>query len=529
MTWFFDFWRAVRFLRLLVPTSGLAMLNHLRGKSPWDGQGTRIRGLLQRQGLTSIKLGQYLALRHDLIPKELCEELEKLFEQAAPIEPAAVRRIIESELHDAIESRFQSFDFEPLASASVAQVHTATLHSGERVAVKVQRESIREIFQSDIRILKVLAWAIEGLGWAGTLPLMDAVCEFEQYTRNELDFRLEGRTAERMREEARSHEIIPRIFWELTTSKVLTLEFIDGMSFAELHRALRAGEEKLIQEKFPGLNLATALHNLTFASLHQLFVTGFFHGDPHPGNILLCQDNRVAFIDFGIFGELTTRQRDLLKRYTFFLAHGHVYQSFREISKIYAPTQASSPHRFRRDAERALGNWYAAAQNERSPGSERHLGRAFDSMVGVVRRHHYRAPMEYLLFWRAIITLDALALRVSPAFDLTAEVRKFFLNRMDAECDLVGSTARAAFSALANRKRAEKVDTSARNLAIQQEATPVASRGWNRDFRLLGSVLLLIPVGIVIPAGAPNWAGFLMAIWLIVLLVQLLPTRKEFR
>jgi ubiquinone biosynthesis protein len=174
------------------------------------------------------------------------------------------------------------------------------------------------------------------------------------------------------------------------------------------------------------------LSNLTYASLYQLFVTGFFHGDPHPGNIIVQHDNRVGFVDFGIFGELNDYQRELLANYTASLALGHIGQCYRHIASIYFPTERSDEQSFARDVQDTLRAWCHASASYHASSKDRHIGGAFDAMVRIVYRHHYRASLGYLLFWRAIIVLDSVAIRLQPAFDLAHQARRFFeRNRRD--------------------------------------------------------------------------------------------------
>src|SRR5688500_13199023 len=193
----------------------------------------RVRRALERLGLTYLKLGQYLAMRLDLLPEELCEELSRLYEDVSPVGFGGVQATAEAELRGPLGQLFLSFKREPVAAASAAQVHEARTFSNERVAVKVQRPGIQPIFAADMRNLRRAAALADALGFSGTLSMKEIVGEFERWTARELDFLTEGRTAERLRHSATAHEVVPAIYWELTTSKVLTMQFVDGMSLAE--------------------------------------------------------------------------------------------------------------------------------------------------------------------------------------------------------------------------------------------------------------------------------------------------------
>lgn len=408
--------------------SGLVplVLYHLATGRRSPEVGRRLRVVLERLGLTYLKLGQYLATRHDLVPASVWVELEKLFEEVPPMLPGVVRQVVERELGGPISDRFSEFAAAPIASASIAQVHEAHTRDGQRVAVKVQRPGLAPELAADVRILQRLAGVVDRSGWSGTFALREVVDQFAAYTSRELDFRVEGRAADRLRQRMTPHAVAPAIHWELTTAQVLTMELIDGPSLSEVRRWWEAGEKHRIYERLPNFDLDQVLRNLTFASLHQLFITGVFHGDPHPGNILVLADNRVAFVDHGISGSLNRFQRRLLASYTAALVAGDLEGCFRHLVQIYLPTRESDEAAFRADVLATLGRWYQASRDPNAPAHERHIGRAFDEMVEVTRRHHYRSTMDYLLFWRAIIVLDSVAIRLNPRFDLVREARRFF-------------------------------------------------------------------------------------------------------
>jgi ubiquinone biosynthesis protein len=353
-------------------------------------------------------------------------ELTGLFEQVPALPAAAVAGIIHEELGAPPDELFASFDPIPIAAATVAQVHRAELADGRSVAVKVQRPGIEAVFEADIAVLRGLARVSDRLGLIRAFSAEDTVAQFAAYTRREFDFLLEASTAERLRREARPECLVPQVIRELTTVRVLTMRFMDGVSLARICTLAESGDRTTLLRLLPSFDRRRVLENLTRVSLHQFFVTGFFHGDPHPGNILVRPDNRVVLLDFGIFGELSPAGQNLLASYAEYLALGNIAESFRHLSQIYFPSRYSDRHAFRREAIATLRRWYIASRDPATPMSARHLGGAFDAMVAVVRRHHYWTTMDYLLFWRAIIVLDSIALRIDNAFDLAGEMRRFF-------------------------------------------------------------------------------------------------------
>jgi ubiquinone biosynthesis protein len=404
----------------------LVMRSVLRLPSKNNDYTKRIRRALEKLGITYLKLGQYLAMRRDLLPEELCQELSQLYEDVSPLDFLEVKEVIESELHGPLAQFFPVFDQKPVAAASVAQVHEARTKTHERVAVKIQRPGIRRLFEADIRNLRRVAALVDSLGLVRMLSLEAVVEEFARWTSREFDFLIEGRTADHLRQNATAHEVVPVIYWELTTPKVLTMQFINGLSLAQIISLVRQGKEDVVLARLPNLDLAQAGRHMANASLHQIFVCGFFHGDPHPGNVLILSNNAVAFVDFGIFGVLSEYHREVLAGYIESLAVGNINEAFRYFSKLSTPTEQTDFRAFEREATASISRWYQASKRPDSTITERQMGKYFGEMLGAVRRHHLRMGLDTLLFWRAMSALDYSALSMSSHIDLLSELRNFF-------------------------------------------------------------------------------------------------------
>ena len=385
-----------------------------------------LRLALEDMGLTYLKLGQYLAMRFDLLPASVCDELSKLFEHVGPITFEEAKKVIEAELGRPLDQAFSEFNEEHLAAGSVAQVHRARTLDGTRVVVKIQRPGIEPILASDMRILGFMADVSDRLKLTGNLLVKDVINEFSFWTWRELDFVSEGEVADRLRASATSHEVVPLVHWDLTTRKVITLDFIEGTSIAEIAKKLDEQGMAQVLKEMPDLDIEEALHNMVRASLHQLFVMGFFHGDPHPGNILILKDNAVSFVDFGIFGELSEYQRELLTNYIESLALGNVVTSFRYYASLAAPSQETNMREFEKQGVEILSRWYHASQDPNTPIADRHLGRVSGEITSVMRRNGVLIGTETLLFWRAISALDSTALRLSKTYDWLDELGRFF-------------------------------------------------------------------------------------------------------
>ncbi|OAN67117.1 hypothetical protein A7X12_00345 [Sphingomonas sp. TDK1] len=386
----------------------------------------RFRRSLEELGLTYLKLGQFLALRFDILPAEVCLELNHLFESVPPMSDGAAEAIVAAELGAPIAECFAYFSAKPIAAASVGQVHEARLPDGRRVAVKIQRRGIMATFRADIRNLRKLTALGQRIGVFGRLDATGMIDQFEAWTLRELDFRIEGKTAERVRAHSGPAVVVPTIHWHLCSPRVLTMDFIDGVSATHIRDFVDANPPAVVRQRLPGFDFDTALNNFTDAALSQLFTDGFFHGDPHPGNILFLPDNRVVFLDFGIFGALSQDQRRIIAGQIESLALGNIGGSLRYYAQQVTATDDTDFDRFREDCRDVLNRWYAALLDPTLPIEERHLARYTGEMIDVSRRNGLQYDLNYLLFWRALNNLNGTLWHISPNYDLLGRLRIFF-------------------------------------------------------------------------------------------------------
>jgi ubiquinone biosynthesis protein len=398
---------------------------HMAPRGPTVG--VRLRLAFEELGITYLKFGQFLTMRFDVLPAEICAELNKLFESVPAMSFAEAAQVVESELGAPLAQLFPVFSRDPIAAASIAQVHVAYSAAKEKLAVKVQRVGIDRLFSADMRILARLAWIIDALGIAGEFSARGIAGQFGAWTEREMDFETEGRTAERLRKNAAHFEIIPRIYWSLTSRKVLTMEFIEGVSLAKIGDMVDAGREDLLAQALSDLDVPLVGQRIAFAVLRQLFVFGFFQGDPHPGNILICEDNRIAFVDFGIFGELSETYRENMAGFLENLALGNIELSFYYYSRQHTPTAETDMKAFEREAKAILRLWYETSANPFATPIQRHMGRYATAMIEAIRRHRLRSDPNVLLWWRAIYALDTSSERLSKYFDMLGQVRAFFI------------------------------------------------------------------------------------------------------
>ncbi|HTH14090.1 MAG TPA: AarF/ABC1/UbiB kinase family protein, partial [Spirochaetia bacterium] len=273
-----------------------------------DGHGrwVRVRLLLESLGPTFVKMGQMFSNRPDLLPEELLVELRKLQDRVPGFSPDLGRKILEDHLGRPLEEVFVSFNPEPVASASVAQVHEARLTDGRRVAVKILRPGIESLVATDLEILAhVGVWFEKLILRSDVLDTRAIVKEFSRNLLKELDFRQEALYLERFAALfAGDPDIrVPRVHRSLSGPRVLVMEFIEGIHPLDLESYSRLGlDPKAVAQR--GVKLL----------LQQIFVHGFFHADPHPGNLLILSDGRVCFLDFGLMGVLPQRHRESLEQ-----------------------------------------------------------------------------------------------------------------------------------------------------------------------------------------------------------------------
>ncbi|BAH08119.1 ABC1 kinase family protein [Clostridium kluyveri] len=267
-------------------------------------RGERLRLAFEELGPVFIKLGQFLSTREDIFPKDIIEELKKLQDSVKPFSFSDVKLMIETEFNEKIENIYKEFDKNPLAAASISQVHRARLNSGKDVAVKIQRPKIEKDISLDLKILKDISNFINHYTKYGKLyDFKSMALEFENNIKGELDFIKEGENTEIFRNNCKQDKSIkaPEIKWIYTSKRVLTMEYVDGIKIDKFDELDKAGLDKKMLAK-----------KISESICNQIFRDGFFHGDPHPGNLLVLSDGRIVFLDFGIVCRLGEERKRIM-------------------------------------------------------------------------------------------------------------------------------------------------------------------------------------------------------------------------
>jgi ubiquinone biosynthesis protein len=398
-----------------------------------------MRRAFEELGGAWIKLGQMLALRFDLLPAAYCDELFKLLNQVAPFSYAEVRGIIREELGAEPESIFRSFGAESFAAASIGQVHHAVLHSGEQVAVKVQRPGIREILQADIDLMYSTTWVLDLTHVFGGTRSREVIDEFARWTADELDYLVEARQAVLLWEHARGDRLerIAQVYRDYTTSRVLTTEYIKGIPLVDIMVAKREGDSAYLAElEAHGHDLDRIVRHLDWNMLNQVFVFGYFHADLHPANLFVLPGDAIGYVDFGIVGQLPDRVRDSLTRYSWLLFRGDVEAAVRELMRWLAPSpltdtaaarwQLIRVHQgFLYDTVASRSRVTSAAPGPIHAGTSNPYSKLAVDILETIRQHELTMSPSIVGYLKMLVTLGTLRHQLAVEYDLPANVRRF--------------------------------------------------------------------------------------------------------
>ncbi|HEX7042835.1 MAG TPA: AarF/UbiB family protein [Patescibacteria group bacterium] len=308
-----SFKRFIFIASILIPASIRVVIHKNNPESPaFKKAAINFREKLQMLGSTFIKFGQMMSARPDIVGQEFSNELRNLLDHEPAIPAGIVKEIIREELKFPFTEVFKSFEEEPIATASIGQVHKAVLHNGKKVAVKLQRPNIQAIIKKDLSVLKLLAPLLNSIFGGHGIKFDYLYKEFMDWILNELDFQVEGRRADKFRENMESLDgiTIPIVYWKYTTEKLITMEFLEGRTLNEILNEMKSKNiTSLYDLKTPEKYNADLLIKRTISAIaKQAFMDRYFHGDLHPANIIVQKNNKVAFVDFGIIGTLDNEE-----------------------------------------------------------------------------------------------------------------------------------------------------------------------------------------------------------------------------
>jgi ubiquinone biosynthesis protein len=400
---------------------------YLRGRSlrPADPAGGRaalarsLRRALEDGGVTFIKLGQLLSTRRDLLPEEFTTELARLQDQAEPVPWEQVEEALASSLAAPVGEVFSEFQPEPAAAASIAQVHKARLRDedGSEVAVKIQRPGIRATVEQDLDILQLMAARLEKrTRWARAVGVVGVARGFAAAMREELDFRVEARNmaaiaatwpGQQRAVRGSVKVVLPAVHGQLCSEHLLVIEWLDGVSLSA------AGQ--LIDDL--GLDRAELTRALLRSMIYQITEGGVFHADPHPGNVLLLADGRLALLDFGSVGRLDAQQRAALQDLVLALGHGDPAALRDALLELVTRPEGTDEQQL----ERALGQFMA----RHLAGGTAAAAEMFTDLFRLAARFGLAVPPEVATVLRALATLEGTLSLLTPAIDIAGEARRY--------------------------------------------------------------------------------------------------------
>ena len=375
------------------------------------GAPERMRLLFEELGPTFIKLGQVLACRPDLLPIEYATELTKLTDSVAPFPFSAAREIVEKDLSAPLDTLFSSFEPVPIAAASIAQVHRALTIDGREVMVKVQRPRIDQTISRDISILRGIAALIDvHVRELKPYNVPGIVDEFARTIARELDFFIEASNALRLRRnfEGNADLVVPEVFTDLSSKRVLVLERIEGVRIDDYAGIVRTG----FSRREIALKGAKAFFKMVLKD-------GFFHADPHPGNIFVLGDGRLGLVDFGIMGRVTEENMDHFANVLVALVERDYDALARQYVNLgFATDEAADPDRLQQalqeDLAELLEPYYGMTVRQID------FGTYVDRVTHILNRHRLRIPQNLYLMDKALLTLEGILKQLDPEFDYFA-------------------------------------------------------------------------------------------------------------
>jgi ubiquinone biosynthesis protein len=371
----------------------------------------RVRMAIEELGPAFIKMGQILSTRPDLVPVDFIRELAKLQDRVPPFPFADIRRIIKEETGKSADDWFDRLEAKPLASASIGQVHRAMLKDGEEVAVKVQRPKIRKLVEVDLEIMLHLATLaerhIEELAPHRPLKIVE---EFARSIEKEMDYTLEATSMERVARTCLHDDAvyIPKVFREVTTKRVLTTEFIDGIKVSRVDRLDEEGYDRKLITKHGADILLT-----------QIFEHGFFHADPHPGNLFVLPNNVICLLDFGMMGRVDRQTREGFVDLIDAVVRRDEPRAARVLVKLTLWDEEPDTRLLAKDVADFMG------EHVYRPLKDIRIGKLLNRMLELAAMHRLRIPPEIFLMMKAVSTVESLGKELDPDFDMIAHAEPF--------------------------------------------------------------------------------------------------------
>lgn len=389
-------------LGFFLPSKFVTSAKEASGQTPAE----RLRNAFEELGPTFVKLGQLLSTRSDILPENFVEEFTKLQDNVQPVSFDQIKKVLEKELGGPLEKFFSTMSTTALASASIGQVHEATLVTGERVVVKIQRPDIEKVIQNDISLLAFIAKALER--YVPEVRIFNPSIIVDEFFRTlvfELDYKIEANNMKKMSENLSSYEdiVIPKVYKELSTARVLTQEKLDGIRVNDLVALNKQGVDKKEIVKIGAR-----------AFLKSVMVDGLFHGDLHGGNLFILPGDKLGVIDFGIVGRLSVKARDQLANMVMAL----FTEDYEALCYLYAEMGSTTASvdfdSFQRDVRNTLSPYLGMSIDEVN------TGRVLIEATRIATKYNISIPGDWMLVFKAIVTMEGMGRSLDPEFDFMA-------------------------------------------------------------------------------------------------------------
>ncbi len=384
-----------------------------------------LRNILVDLGPVYVKLGQLLSTRPDLLPREYIEALSTLQANVPPVPWSAVEMVLRQQLRQPLEQVFSSIETESVAAGSIAQTHRACLTSGEWVALKIQRPGLEAVVERDTRLIRGIAELVAQTEFGKLADVVSLADEFCRAIQVELDFTQEAHHTDQLRQHLQGSRwfdstqlVVPQIHWPLTTPKVLAMEWIEGQPLLEADRS-DADPRKIARM-------------LTRAFFQQICIDGYFHADPHPGNLFYLGSGRVALLDCGMIGRLDPRTQQILLELILAIVSLDAQRCAELTLELAPPDQPINLAQLQNDYERLLRQYYTLSV------SELDFSQLFYEVLQAARRNHIRIPGNLGLCAKALANLEGIARQLTPDYNLPEQIRPLMADVFRAQ--LVGET-----------------------------------------------------------------------------------------
>jgi ubiquinone biosynthesis protein len=396
-----------------------------RGERP-----TILRKYLESCGAGFVKVGQILAMRYDLLPMQYCQELAQLLNQVPPMEFSRFDRSLADGFGQPLSSVFASIEHDCMGSASIAQVHGATLLSGAQVAVKVMRPHIKRQFRIDLNNMRRLARLVDSSGLFGPSKIVLLAEELNRIVLGELNFVREARVMYLIHQNMEKDDVAhrsPAVYLDLCTSTVIVMERLDGIPMTELLRAIQQHDDAaLATYSSKGIDRSRLARTLVESMFEQAFVHRLMHADPHAGNLIVLEGGILGFVDFGIVAhlddQLFTRQRALFQA----MARESVHEAYEAILDTFSPLPEIDLSRMESEIKDLVWMWIVAVRTHSGSIADLSTGRLILEVANVARGHGLHLPWRFLVFHRSTLMSDTILLSLDPDVDSVKILRDGF-------------------------------------------------------------------------------------------------------